>query len=68
MAYMSNVYAVRDSKGRLIDYSKKKPITKKNNKTNLEKQFELLNQKMKMLNLEYKMLQKELRAQKKTKK
>ena len=65
---MSNVYAVRDSKGRLIDYSKKKSITKKNNKTNLEKQFELLDQKMKMLNLEYKILQKELRAQKKAKK
>ena len=60
MAYMSNVFAVRDSKGKLIDYGKRK----KNNKTNLEKKFNLLNQKMKMLSLEYKLLQKQLKSRK----
>lgn len=66
MAYASNVYAVRDSKGRHIDYTKKKPAAKKNNVSDLEKQFELLNQKMKKVQMEYKMLQKELKAQKKS--
>ena len=65
MAYASNVYAVRDSKGRHIDYTKK-PAAKKNNVSDLEKQFELLNQKMKKVQMEYKMLQKELKAQKKS--
>jgi chaperonin cofactor prefoldin len=68
MSYISNIYAVRDSKGKLIDYSKKKPTTKKNNVSNLEKKFALLNQKMKHVQSEYKSLQKELKAQKRTKK
>jgi molecular chaperone GrpE (heat shock protein) len=63
---MSNVYAVRDSKGRHIDYSKKKTISKKNNISNLEKKFEILNKKMKQVKMDYKNLQKELK--KKTKK
>jgi hypothetical protein len=46
-SYMSDAYAVRNSKGKLIDYSKKKSTTKKNNVSNLEKKFALLNQKMK---------------------
>ena len=66
MTYTSNVHAVRDSKGRHIDYNKKKPVTKKNNVSNLEKKFELLNQKMKKVQMEYEMLQKELKAQKKS--
>ena len=60
MVYMSNVYAVRDSKGRHIDYSKK-TVTKKNNISNLEKKFELLNKKMKQVQMDYKNLQKELK-------
>ena len=67
-SYMSDAYAVRNSKGKLIDYSKKKSTTKKNNVSNLEKKFALLNQKMKHVQSEYKTLQKELKAQKKTKK
>lgn len=65
MAYMSNVYAIRDSKGRLIDYSKKKSITKKNNISNLEKKFEILNKKMKQVQMDYRNLQKELKKAKK---
>jgi hypothetical protein len=65
MGHMSNVYAVRDSKGKHIDYSKKKSTAKKNNISNLEKKFELLNQKMKKVQMEYKMLQKELEKSKK---
>ncbi|AGE49178.1 hypothetical protein ATCVBr0604L_481L [Acanthocystis turfacea Chlorella virus Br0604L] len=65
---MSNVLPVRDSKGRLINYSKKKPISKKTNVSNLEKKFELLNKKMKQVQMDYKNLQKELKAQKKAKK
>ncbi|ABT16549.1 hypothetical protein ATCVMO0605SPH_477L [Acanthocystis turfacea Chlorella virus MO0605SPH] len=68
MAYMSNVLPVRNSKGKLIDYSKKKPIAKKNNVSNLEKKFEILNKKMKQVQMDYKNLQKELKAQKKPKK
>ena len=68
MVYMSDTHAVRDSKGRLINYSKKKPIAKKNNVSNLEKKFELLNKKMKQVQMDYKNLQKELKAQKKAKK
>jgi hypothetical protein len=64
MAYMSNVLPVRDSKGRLIDYNKKKPIAKKNNISNLEKKFELLNKKMKQVQMNYKNLQKQLKAKK----
>ena len=60
MVYMSNVYAVRDSKGRHIDYSKK-TVTKKNDISNIEKKFELLNKKMKQVQLDYKNLQKELK-------
>ncbi|AGE57680.1 hypothetical protein ATCVNTS1_514L [Acanthocystis turfacea Chlorella virus NTS-1] len=62
---MSNVYAIRDSKGRLIDYSKKKSITKKNNISNLEKKFEILNKKMKQVQMDYRNLQKELKKAKK---
>ncbi|AGE56651.1 hypothetical protein ATCVNEJV2_513L [Acanthocystis turfacea Chlorella virus NE-JV-2] len=61
MAYMSNVLPVRNSKGKLIDYSKKKPIAKKNNVSNLEKKFEILNKKMKQVQMDYKNLQKELK-------
>ena len=60
MVYMSNVYAIRDSKGKLIDY-RKKTVAKKNNISNLEKKFELLNKKMKQVQIDYKNLQKELK-------
>ncbi|AGE53554.1 hypothetical protein ATCVGM07011_483L [Acanthocystis turfacea Chlorella virus GM0701.1] len=64
MAYMSNVLPVRDSKGRLINYSKKNPISKKTNVSNLEKKFELLNKKMKQVQMNYNNLQKQLKAKK----
>ncbi|AGE55671.1 hypothetical protein ATCVMN08101_525L [Acanthocystis turfacea Chlorella virus MN0810.1] len=70
---MSNVYAVRDSEGKHIEYKKKSHTTKRAPPakqssaaqlaamSTLNKQFEILNKKMKTVQMEYKMLQKELR-------